>query len=208
MMQYEQERGMIEEDQMAVEALRTVGVEVRGVWDLVNTKEPYPEAIGVLLDLLQQVQNIRIKEGVARALAVPEARPVAARPLIKEFLDFPSKTKKQQHTKWAIGYALSVVADDSVFEDVLVLLNDPRHAWTRSGVVGALCNMKAHRDRAIEALLGFLQDEDLGVQAVIALGNLRVRKARPRIEPFLKHSDSWVRQQTKRALAKIDKARR
>jgi len=47
--------------------------------------------------------------------------------LIREFLDLPAETKSQQHTKWAVGNALSVVADDSVFEDVLALLNDPRH---------------------------------------------------------------------------------
>jgi len=66
--------------------------------------------------------------------------------------------------------------------------------------------MKTHRDHAIAALMDFLEDEDLATQAVIALGNLRVREARPRIEPFLKHPDSWVRKEAERALAKIQKA--
>jgi HEAT repeat protein len=201
------ERERDKEDALVAAALRTAGVDVRSVYDLVNTNEPYPEAIPVLLEYLPKVRNEIIKAGVARALTVGEARPVAAKPLIREFLTFPSETEKQQHTKWAIGNALSVVADDSVFEEVLALLTDQRHGWTRSGVVEALVGMRIHRNRAVAALMGFLDDKDLATQAVIALGNLRVPEARPRIEPFLKHPDPWVRQQTKRALAKIDKAR-
>jgi hypothetical protein len=204
-MRFEQERALADEDAMVVEALRVADVDVRSVYDLVNSKAPYPQAIPVLLRLLPRVRNDRIKEGVARALGVPEARPVAAKPLIHEFSNMPSETKSQEHTKWAIGNALAAVADDSVFEEVLALLTDGRHGRVRSAIVGALINMSTHRDRAVTALMAFLEDEDLAAQAVIALGNLRVRDSRPRIEPFLKHSDPWVRQQTKRALAKIDK---
>ena len=88
--QYEQERALFDEDEMVAEALRAVGVQVRSVYDLVNTKESYPEAIPVLLELLPRVRNDRIKEGVVRALTVREARPVAAKPLIREFLDLPA----------------------------------------------------------------------------------------------------------------------
>jgi len=140
-------RSLIEEDAIVVSALQTIGVEVRSVYDLVNTKESYPRAIPILLNLLPQLRNDRIKEGVARALGVREARPLAARPLIREFLDLPSQTKSQQHTKWAIGNALGATADDSVFDQVLALLTDRRHGWTRSGIVAALARMKAHRDR-------------------------------------------------------------
>jgi hypothetical protein len=162
MTQYEQERALAEEDAMVVQALRAVGVEVRSVYDLVNSKEPYPEAIPALLELLPRVRNDRIKEGVARALGVREARPVAAKPLIREFLERPSETKSQQHTKWAVGNALAAAADDSVFEEVLALLADRRHGWTRSAIVGALVNMKVHRGRAVAALMDFLGDGDLG----------------------------------------------
>ena len=68
-------RKMEEEDAIVAEALRGAGVRVRGgevrsVYDLVNTKEPYPKAIPVLLEFLPRVTNHRIKEGVARALGV------------------------------------------------------------------------------------------------------------------------------------------
>ena len=196
----------VQEDTMVVDALRTAGIEVLSVYDLVNSRKPYPEAIEVLLEMLPRVRHDRVKEGVARALGVREARPVAAKPLIREFLEVPSETKSQQHTKWAVGNALSTVADDSVFDEVLAIVSDRRHGWTRSGIVNALCNMKANRPRAVAALTGFLTDEDIEVEAMMALGALHVREARPQIASFLEHSDSWVRQQAKRALAKIDRA--
>src|SRR5262245_53969233 len=54
-----------------VEGLRAIGLKVDSVWDLVNTSVPYPEAIPVLLAHLQREYPDRVREGVARALAVP-----------------------------------------------------------------------------------------------------------------------------------------
>ena len=205
MTQSEQYLTLAEEDSLVVDALRAIGMRVESIYDLVNTKDPYPEAIPVLLDILPRVGNDRIKEGVARALSVREARPIAARPLIQEFLSVPSGTESEKHTKWAIGNALSVVADDSVFEEVHALCEDRQHGWTRSGIVGAMRNMKKHRAQAIAALTSFLDDEELAVGAMVMLGNLRIPEARTKIERFLEHSDPWVRKEARRALAKIQK---
>jgi hypothetical protein len=56
-----------------VEELNGLGVHVSSVWDLVNTAKPYPEAIPLLLDHLCRAYPDRILEGIARALAVPDA---------------------------------------------------------------------------------------------------------------------------------------
>ena len=72
-------------------------------------------------------------------------------------------------------------------------------------MVPALCNMAMHREGAIRFLMKLLNDDEVKVDAMIALGNLRVLQARARIEVFLKHNDSWVRQQAKRAILKIDR---
>ncbi|MEO0249525.1 MAG: hypothetical protein ABIN58_08295, partial [candidate division WOR-3 bacterium] len=64
-----------QEDQVIVCALRDeAGLEVSSVWDLVNTSEPYPEAIPVLIKLLSQIEEPHMKEGIVRALTVKEAR--------------------------------------------------------------------------------------------------------------------------------------
>jgi hypothetical protein len=54
-----------------VTGLRNVGVEVDSVWDLVNTSEPYPAALPVLMDHLERGgYPQRVMEGLGRALAV------------------------------------------------------------------------------------------------------------------------------------------
>src|SRR5690349_21720629 len=54
-----------------VEDLRSVGVEVDSVWDLVASDDPYPAALPVLLAHLEEGgYPDRIMEGLGRALAV------------------------------------------------------------------------------------------------------------------------------------------
>lgn len=196
-----------EESQRLVRALRDVGLDVGSVYDLVNTRDPYPEAMPVLLDHLPRVRHPRMTEGIARALGVREAGPPAAETLLRTFEGYQTPTKGEEHAKWAIANALSTVADDSVFAQVAVVLQEPAHGGARSGMVAALANMRRHREEAVELLLRLVHDEALATQAMITLGEMREPRARGVIEPFLDHDDPWVRGQAKRALAKIDKAR-
>jgi len=54
-----------------VEDLRAAGVRVDSVWDLVNTSEPYPAALPVLIQHLERGgYPPRVMEGIGRALAV------------------------------------------------------------------------------------------------------------------------------------------
>lgn len=54
-----------------VEDLRAAGVDVDSVWDLVNTSEPYPAALPILLHHLERGgYPPRVMEAIGRALAV------------------------------------------------------------------------------------------------------------------------------------------
>lgn len=54
--------------------IRAAGVEISSVWDLVNTSEPYPDALPVLLEHLEQGgYPERVMESLGRALAVKPA---------------------------------------------------------------------------------------------------------------------------------------
>jgi len=60
-----------------VEDLRRAGLEVASVWDLVNTSEPYPTALPVLLMHLERGgYPDQVMAGLARALAVMPAVPM------------------------------------------------------------------------------------------------------------------------------------
>ncbi|MBW6522831.1 hypothetical protein KZ810_04905 [Sphingomonas sp. RHCKR47] len=57
--------------------IQSVGLKIESVWDLVNTSMPYPTALPVLLNHLQRPYSANTREGIARALAVKAARPLA-----------------------------------------------------------------------------------------------------------------------------------
>jgi hypothetical protein len=64
--------------------LASVGVKVDSIWDLVNAKWSYPTAIPVLSAYLRRVHHPLLREGIARALTVPEARGAAAQVILSE----------------------------------------------------------------------------------------------------------------------------
>ena len=57
-----------------VDALRTAGFEVHSVWELASSCRAYSEAIPILISHLDRPYPDRVREGIARALAVPQAR--------------------------------------------------------------------------------------------------------------------------------------
>jgi HEAT repeat protein len=120
--------------------------------------------------------------------------------------DHPYSVDGGPGMKQAIGNALSIVADDSVFQDIVALVGDKRHGQARVMVVEGLANMRD--PQAVDVLCELLEDEEVAAHAVVALGKLKAGRARPQIEPFLSHSEGWVRKEAKRALAKIDRAKK
>jgi hypothetical protein len=134
----------IEEEPLLAD-LRAIGWDpgVDSVWDLVNTAEPYPEAIPILLWHLTRPYSDRIKEGIARALAVPDA--VDAWPiLVAEY----KKAEEGQENGVMRGYkdglavALAVIATDAVLGEVISLIKDTSNGSTRIFFLGPLCESK------------------------------------------------------------------
>lgn len=193
------------ENKRVIEALQKVGIQVTNVYDLVNTRKPYTAAIPILVGVLSEIDDDGIKEGIVRALTIKEARGIAAKPLIKEFERISDQDPAQrQLLKWAIGNALSVVADESVFEKLVGLLKDKKHGKAREMLAVALGNMKD--PRAADILIEMLNDEELAGHSLIALGKLKAKKAIPYIQHFLNHQKPWICVEAKRALSKIDAA--
>jgi HEAT repeat protein len=164
---------------------------------------PYRDALPILVRWLPRVRDGQTKWALVSALAVPWARPLAAPALLEEFRQTPDDACG---LKWAIGYALTVVADDSVFDDIVALLRDRRHGRARAVVVGALGTMRRPEARAV--LLELLEDPDLDVvaEALGVLGALKAAGTQPQITPFLTHPYGAVRGAAQRALATINQA--
>lgn len=187
------------------EELSKTGFNIASFSDLYRIKDfanktTYRQVLPILLKWLPQIEDLRVKESIVRALSIKWAKPIAAPTLIKEFIQI---TDSENQCKWAIGNALSVVADDSVFEEIVELVQEKEHGVARQMVEVALGNMKD--PRAVDVLLELLHDDQVAGHAIFALGKIKSFKARPYIEPFLNNDKSWVRKEAKRALEKINK---
>ncbi|HLX47908.1 MAG TPA: HEAT repeat domain-containing protein [Streptosporangiaceae bacterium] len=186
--------------------LQNAGVPVSDLWELVNGKTAYRAAIPVLLDWLGAVDTRvpepdrrKVTEGLVRALTVPAARPAAAPALIRAFrtADDPSGLG----LRWAIGNALSVVADDSVFDQIAELVRDRGYGKGRQMTVLALGRSKD--PRAASVLTGLLGDPDVTAHALMALGKLKPPGVCAAVEPLLDHPQALVRQEARKTLAKL-----
>jgi hypothetical protein len=140
--------------------LSAAGAQVRSVWDLVNTRRKYPTLVPVLLAHLDRDYPDRIREGIARALAVPAAR-VGWSQLLRSFDAEPALNQNGHlnEVKWALHLALATAADASVADDLIALAANRRHGVSRSLFVDALARIGTPRTRA--ALEELKADADL-----------------------------------------------
>jgi hypothetical protein len=83
---------------------------------------------------------------------VQNAAREALRVLVDEFKKVPGSEDAHQHgLKWALGNAISVVADKSSFDEVVSLLRDKSHGTTRDMMVLCLPRL----DHRLEAIAVF-----------------------------------------------------
>ena len=147
-----------------VAELKQAGEVVESGWDLVNTTRSYPKAVPVLLKHLQLSYPDRVREGIARALAVSEAK-VGWRTLVRLFVE--DKDETGLGAKQAIGRALGAAADDDVLDDIILLLRDKRHGANRIALLDAL--VRSSSTRACSLLIELQDDPELSHEARKAL---------------------------------------
>ncbi|MBK8010186.1 MAG: hypothetical protein IPK13_02490 [Deltaproteobacteria bacterium] len=151
-----------------VEELRAAGFEVDSAWDLVNTSAPYPDALPILVDHLQRSYPSRVREGIARALAVPESK------FAWDVLTRLYRNEGERDAKDGLAVAISVVADDEVIDEMLGLVRDERHGPSRILLLSALGRSEDPRTRA--ALMELGTDPELKKEIQVILRRLKKRK--------------------------------
>lgn len=189
---------LAEESKELIHDLSSVGVECKSIWDLVNTKAAYSQAIDVLINHLRKGYHDRIKEGIIRALTVKEARGKAANSLIIEYDRTP---KEKENLRWVIGNAIATTMTSAdvpwIFETVL----DKTNGVSRGQLVLALGTVKTEQSEDI--LIYLLDDDEVAPQALAALGKLKSKKAREKILKMRESEDSLIRLEATKALKKI-----
>jgi len=151
-----------------VEELRAAGFAVDSAWDLVNTSAPYPDALPILVDHLQRAYPSRVREGIARALAVPQSK-FAWDVLTRLYL-----YEGERDAKDGLAVAISAVADDEVIDEVLALVRDERNGASRILLLSALERSEDPRARA--ALMELGTDRELKKEIQLILRRLKKRK--------------------------------
>jgi hypothetical protein len=155
-----------------VEELGAAGTNVKSVWDFVNSKIPYSdEALPILVEHLQRPYPAAVREGIARALAVPGAR------FAWNVLTSLYREEQDECVKQGLAVAIANIADDKLIGQVITLARNRRLGESRVLLLFAL--KRWYRDpRALAALEEFAADPDLKKEAQIILRQLAARKRR------------------------------
>lgn len=183
--------------------LKKAGIEVDSIWDLVNTKNPYPEAIPVLVNVLEEgVEDINTKEGVIRALTVREIKNYKDRVssmLIKEYNCLP---KDKLGIKWAIGNIMEITITQNHEDEIIKIVKDKKNGISRQMFVLALGKLKSKKVE--DTLIELISDDEVLPHVINALGKLKSKRAKSKIKLLINHPRALVRKEVQKALKKID----
>jgi hypothetical protein len=151
-----------------IEELRTAGVVVDSAWELVNTTAPYPLALPILLDHLQRPYPAAVREGIARALAVPDAK-FGWSVLTRLYRDEP-----EARVRSGLAVAIAAAATDELVDDVIALARDKSRGPSRLLLLSALERSADPRARA--ALMELGTDTELTKEIQVILRRLKRAK--------------------------------
>jgi hypothetical protein len=121
------------EQKPLVEAISVAWRPVRSIDDLVHTAESYPEVVPILAAHLQRQYHPLIREAIARALSVEEARGKPARIVLEQLNQLVQPKNAQEDCyRFALVNALVTIGDASMMEDIDQMLKDARYAKVRT----------------------------------------------------------------------------
>lgn len=179
--------------------LEKVGISINDIYDLVNTNESYPTAVPVLLNLLETgIDDMGTKEGVVRALAVKEAIGKASPILIAEYNRVP---KDKMLLRWAIGNTIYTTITKDDVESILPIVQNKTNGISRQMFVAALGKVKI--EKVENVLINLLDDDDVIVHALEALGRMKSKKAKDKISALTNHPKALIRKEALKALKKV-----
>jgi hypothetical protein len=181
-----------------ISELKEVGYDFNDVWEMVNTKEPYPKAIRILLKYLHKDYHDKNKEGIVRALTVKEAVGIASPFLIDEYNKTP---KDKLALRWAIGNAIYATATKNDIESILSIIQDNKNGISRQMFIRALGKIGSEKVESV--LIKLLDDDEATLDALEALVRLKSKKAKDKISLLVNHPKSSIRNAAQKALIKI-----
>jgi HEAT repeat protein len=180
------------------------GWEIDNIFDLVNTKQRYPELIPVLIDGLDNFKEYDkwLFEGLVRSLAVKEAKGLANQKIL-ELYDKVSKTNES--LGWALGNTMEIIIEEKDLDQVLKIVGDPDNATSRQMFILGLAKIKNRKTEIEEVLLKIIDDSTVTGHVISTLGKLKSKAAEEIISKFLTSKNSFWRNEAKAAIKRINK---
>ncbi len=130
-----------------IEALKRVGLSVESLWEFVNARERYTEAIPLLIKYLPRLKSKNNREAVIRALTIKEAKGIACKAVIAAY-HRGDKTNENLHGICSINLYSTLTIDyiDDVVEIISEKGVDPGYL---TYFADAICKWRVPAKRAI-----------------------------------------------------------
>ena len=131
--------------------LQNKGWNVNSVWDFVNTSDRYESAVPILLKHLRLPYSDRTREGIARALAVPDAQ-YAWATLVDEYRKAPTgkgivapgdTQELPLGAKNGLAVAVAAAATEAAMEELIILAKDASLGESRLLLLGRIKRSKS-----------------------------------------------------------------
>jgi hypothetical protein len=162
----ERARRLREAEQPVVADLRSAGVQVDSVWDLVNTSEPYPAALPVLMEHLERGgYPERVMESLGRALAVKPSV------MFWERLKARWLNARDSGEEDGTAVALAACATKKQLDDLIEFLSIEERGESRLFFLRSI--VRVGGDRGYEVLESVRDDPVLGQAATARLKRRR-----------------------------------
>jgi len=200
-----------------------LGYELDTLDDLRHQKKPWKTALPVLLRWLPRINDPSVKNSIVRCLSVPWVGNKATPQLVDDFKKFapllpkPTNPWVGKHLTelpedqrklgpffglaWAIGNALSIVDVKGFEQQIIELCTNPTYGKAREMVVLGLGRIRT--PEAEEAAVELLDDDQVRLHAIIAVGQMKSRRALFQLEKLLADSSPSIRKEARKAITKI-----
>lgn len=178
--------------------LAKIGYRLERLSDLRHNVGSWEPAIPILLHWLPLTNNRSVKESIISCLSVPWTGTRATEYLIKEF---KNTAESDPHYAWAIGNALSIVDVEGFEKDIIKICRNSKYGMSRQMLVMSLNRLDDPEGE--ETALDLLDDEDVRLHSIIALGKMKSRRALFHLEKLLKDKKALIRKEARRAITKI-----
>ncbi len=182
-----------------VNELAELGYHIDSLADLRHQGRVWKSALPTLLRWLPLVDEPGVKEDIIRCLSVPWIGNEATARFIEEFKESASRCPIMA---WTIGNALSVVGVGGFEDQIIELAANPAYGVARQMIVMRLDRL-GNSHKAEEVALNLLEDPDVKLHAVIALGKMKSKRSLPELKKLLTDKKTVIRREARKAIAKI-----